>query len=79
MVILPEHLRGDGPCQRCGTPDNIVWFTDSPFWNNVVGGFGHMGDPGGIYCIPCFVLLADEEGYQPTGWHLRPEWPWRTR
>jgi hypothetical protein len=77
MKQLPVHLRGDGPCQSCGTVDNICWFTASPFWNNVVGGPGCMDDPGGIYCINCFVILADKVGMRPTAWQLVPEWPWR--
>lgn len=77
MLQLPKHLRGDGPCQRCGTMDNIGWFTDNVFWNHVVAQGPALDDPGGIYCIPCFVILADGAGMRPTGWRLAPEWPWR--
>ncbi len=76
---LPEHLRGDGPCQDCGTLDNIVWFTDNVFWNQVVGGPATMYDPGGLLCIPCFVLRVDAAGLNPTGWRLLPEWRWDER
>lgn len=79
MTTLPEHLRGDGPCQGCGTPDNIVWFTESPVWNFVMGGPTASSDPGGLLCIPCFVKRADAAGLEPTGWRLLPEWRWTTR
>jgi hypothetical protein len=79
VVTLPERLRGDGPCSRCGTLDNIGWFTDNVFWNAVTGeNVVHEEAVGGILCIPCFVTLADAVGLRPTGWRLLPEWPWRT-
>lgn len=75
---LPEHLQGDGPCNTCGTRNNIVWFTESPFWNAVV----RDNDPDmkdQILCIPCFVKLVDAKGYKTTGWLLTPEWHWETK
>ena len=70
-------LDGDTPCDACGTTVNLVWFTESAFWNNVV-----RNDPASPYfgadailCIPCFVALAERVGYRPTGWRLMPEWP----
>jgi hypothetical protein len=75
---LPDHLRGDEPCQICGTENNIVWFTDSPFWNYVV----RNNDPDAkdqILCISCFVKLVDVKGLHVTGWHLTPEWHWETK
>ncbi len=75
---LPERLRGDGPCQDCGTVDNVVWFTDNVFWNQVMGGPVTIGDPGGIVCIPCFVVRVDAAGFHVTGWRLLPEWHWET-
>jgi hypothetical protein len=77
--LLPEHLRGDSPCRDCGTNDNICWFTDSPLWNEVMGGPGTMDDPGGIICIPCFIERVDKAGLEPTGWRLVPEWRWTRR
>lgn len=74
--ILPDHLRGDGPCQDCRTPDNIGWFAPNVVWNHVMGGPEAMGDPGGIICIPCFVKRTDAAGLAPTGWQLVPEWRW---
>jgi hypothetical protein len=74
-VAVPEHLRGDGPCADCGTLDNIVWFTESVFWNDVVRAHG----PDKILCIPCFVLCTDAVGYFPTGWQLLPDWHWETK
>ena len=71
---LDARLRGDGPCQDCGTPDNIVWFTDNTVWNRVMGGPGTTDDPGGIVCVTCFVKRADAAGLDPTGWQLTPEW-----
>jgi len=79
MTDLPERLRGDGPCQDCGTLNNIVWFTENVLWNEVMGDPGTMGDPGGIVCISCFIRRVDRTGLAPTGWRLIPEWHWETR
>jgi hypothetical protein len=78
-------IPGDVPCAECGTEENLVWFTDPVFWNNVVrwqgdDPYGYAvarwgGDP--ILCIPCFVRVAEERGFRPTGWRVSPEWPWR--
>lgn len=75
MTAFPDTLRGDGPCDDCGTVDNPVWFTDSVFWNEVVRFTGHAG---GILCINCFVILANRAGFRPTGWRLAPDWHWET-
>lgn len=76
VAIIPEHLKGDGPCQRCGE-DNIRWFAPDVFWNTVIGGEGYtLGDPGGIYCVTCFVVIADEEGWDVTSWLVVPQWRW---
>jgi len=75
-MSFPEHLRGDGPCAHCGTLDNIVWFTDSAFWNTVVRG-GNPDAMDKILCIPCFVTEVNNRGVDPTGWHLIPEFPVR--
>jgi hypothetical protein len=72
---LPEHLRGDGPCTDCGTADNIVWFTESVFWNAVCRQ-GDYVEP--MLCIPCFVVRAHDAGYAPTGWRLLPDFHWET-
>lgn len=69
---LPEPLRGDGPCQDCGTPDNIRWWTDSSLWNRVMGGPDARDDPGGIVCIPCFATRAAAAGLPITAWRLTP-------
>lgn len=82
-----SSLNGDAPCAECGTSDNILWFTDSVLWNSVVrradGGslddYAYAesrwgGDP--ILCIRCFVTVAEERGYRPTGWRLLADWPW---
>jgi hypothetical protein len=76
---LPEHLQGDGPCSRCGTVDHPVWFTDSPFWNEVVRSaplpwLDHDGD--GLMCLNCFVKLVDERGFRVTRWRVLPEFKW---
>lgn len=68
-------LRGDGPCSDCGTADNIVWFTESVFWNAVCRADPEAMEP--ILCIRCFVRRTEEQGFRPTGWRLLPEWPWR--
>jgi hypothetical protein len=71
---LPEVLRGDGPCDDCGTAENIIWFTESVFWNAIMRPPGYERD--GILCIPCFVKRADDAGYAPNGWMLLPQWHW---
>lgn len=83
-------LLGDGPCTECGTSANIVWGTDSAFWNNVIRyeWIGAPSDPQDTYadhrwghepilCLPCFVKVAEERGFQPVAWRVVPEWPWR--
>lgn len=72
-VAEGSTMDGDGPCAQCGTQANIVWFTDSVFWNNVFAGT----DENPILCIRCFVHQAENAGFRPTGWRLTPEWPWR--
>lgn len=75
---VPDHLRGDGPCSNCGTLDNIVWFTESVFWNAVVRTEPRLTDNAEILCIPCFVKMADYRGYR-CQWRLLPEWHWETK
>jgi hypothetical protein len=75
---LRTALRGDGPCRDCGTLDNIVWFTDSVFWNAVVRVEPRLTDGAEILCIPCFVTMADERGFI-CRWRLTPEWKWQTK
>lgn len=65
---------GDAPCTDCGTNDNIVWFTESVFWNAVCRSDPDYIEP--ILCIPCFVRRAQLKGYRPTGWRLLAEWHW---
>lgn len=77
-VRLPEHLRGDGPCSNCETLDNIVWFTDSVFWNAVVRVEPRLTDNAEILCITCFVVMADQRGYR-CNWRLTPEFHWETK
>lgn len=79
MADMPDHLRGDGPCDGCGTHDNIVWFAESVLWNEVMSGSEPGSDPGGIFCIPCFIIRVDKAGLAPTGWRLIPDWHWETR
>lgn len=79
MNGLPEHLRGDGPCSNCGTADNIVWFTDSVFWNEVVRTEPRLTDDAEILCILCFVKMTARRGIDPVGWRLTPEFPIRYR
>lgn len=73
-------LQGDGPCDECGTTDNIVWFTDDTLWNGAVradhwADRAYGGEP--ILCIRCFVKICEERGFRPTGWRLLPQWPVR--
>ncbi len=78
--IVPREIRGDGPCERCGTVNNIIWFTDNVFWNEVTGqNLVHEQRPTSILCIRCFVIMTHEKGIQPTGWRLIPEFPRRYR
>ena len=60
----------DGGCDECAG-ENVVWFTDSPLWNEVM-----KGEQGRVLCVHCFVKRA-EQMFSPTGWRLSPEWPWR--
>lgn len=75
---MRAEIRGDGPCDDCGTVDNIIWFTDNVLWNEVIrAGRGERSDP--FLCIPCFVGHVDAAGLAPTGWRLVPDWHWETQ
>lgn len=82
VVELPRHLVGDGPCQRCDGV-NVRWSTESAFWNSVIAewkGDEWTGyDPGGIFCISCFVTIVDEVGYAVPAYELKPAWRWQKR
>ena len=67
MIIVNKKTRGDNPCADCGTKDNIVWFTESVLWNDVMG-----EENGKILCINCFVERAEKDN-KITGWKLSPE------
>jgi hypothetical protein len=69
-ALLPDHLRGDGPCDDCGTADNIRWFIASPRWNKVVR---EGSDTDAIPCIPCFVKRAHAKGIDPPAWEIVAE------
>ena len=64
-----SSLHGDGPCEDCGTAENIIWFTDNVFWNAVMPNDG-------ILCILCFAKRAEAVGYRPQSWRVLPSWPW---
>lgn len=70
---MSERLGGDGPCTDCGG-DNIVWFTDSVFWNEVCRRDPNQPEP--VLCVHCFVRRTERLGIRPTGWRLLPEFPW---
>jgi hypothetical protein len=82
VVEIPEHLRGDGPCQRCGG-DNIRWFVNNPFWNTVIAEYKDVewqsDDPGGIYCFTCFAIIVDELGWDVPAFEMVPTWRWIRR
>lgn len=63
MSRLPSYLRGEGPCDDCGTFDNPVWHTESKFWKDV------MGSEGGIPCINCFIIRAEKK-HKIVSWRL---------
>lgn len=63
-----HSMCGDKCCQICAAL-NIVWFTDSETWNRV-------RPQGGVLCVRCFVLAAEELGIGTRGgWRLVPEFP----
>lgn len=70
VSTMPDEVRGDTPCEDCGTDKNIVWSTDNVFWNDVMGDEKSL-----ILCVPCFVIRAEAK-YRPTGWRLIPEFQW---
>ncbi len=70
-------LDGDAPCADCGAKENMIWFTDNVIWNAVMGeNIVHEEARGKIICPPCFVRRA-QLVFNPTGWRLIPEFPWR--
>ncbi len=76
LGIKEIGMDGDAPCGDCGTTENIVWWTDNVFWNNVMGRTEKICDEtAAILCPQCFVKRAEAK-YQPTGWRLIPEFEW---
>jgi hypothetical protein len=73
---MRAEIRGDGPCDDCGTADNIIWFTDNVLWNEVIRAGREGPDP--FLCVTCFVVRVDAAGLAPTGWRLIPDWHWET-
>jgi hypothetical protein len=74
MSDVPEHLRGDTPCEDCGG-DNIKWFTLNVVWNEVREAQERFGsEAASIVCPTCFVVRADAAGYDVRSWLLLPTW-----
>ena len=63
-------LRGDIPCNDCGTEDNPIWFTDNVFWNSVM-----KKKVGLILCINCFIIRAEKK-YKVLSWRILPGFKW---
>lgn len=66
-------LNGDNPCDDCGTPDNIIWFTDNTLWNAV------CTEDNPKLCIRCFVKRFEQIGYSTVSWRVLPAWDWTRR
>lgn len=62
----------------CGTINNILWSTESTFWNVIMRPEGETDDNSEILCITCFVIRVDKAGYAPL-WRLTPEFHWETK
>lgn len=71
---MSRVLSGDIPCKDCGTDINPIWFTDSVFWNAVMGG----DTRGYILCPYCFITRAEEK-FDLVGWKLLPDWKWKEK
>lgn len=67
-----SSLDGNGPCDDCGTEENIIWTTNHTLWNRVCRPPGYERD--GILCITCFVKKAVAVGLDPLRWELVPIW-----
>lgn len=61
-------------CHRCGGPNIVSWFADSPVWNQVMRGGSINGDEphDGIVCPVCFAAMAYVQGVA-TRWRLSAE------
>ena len=57
-----------GDTASCGHP-NPVWYVDSPFWNDVVGGDPNR-EAGGVLCPSCFAQKADERFSEKGEWKI---------
>ena len=57
---MPELL-----CEICSRY-HPVWFTDNDIWNKHNHGFSFL-------CTTCFLVLAERDGFDTTGWKLLPE------
>ena len=65
---LADAVRGDVPCFDCGTGYNIVWFTNSEFWNAIMD---PTDERGRILCPLCFVIRTYAVGHR-SSWELTP-------
>ena len=63
-------LRGDSPCDDCGTKENPIWFTDTVFWNSVMG-----KKVAAILCVNCFIVRAEKK-YKVLSWRVLPGFKW---
>ena len=83
IKIHKKRSMGDGPCADCGTEDNIVWFTDNTFWNDVMNKTPmfeqhkfESDETAKILCIDCFVKRAEDKYNIKGGWRVLPEFNW---
>lgn len=64
-----DRLPGDTVCKECGGK-NVVWFADSPLWNEVM-------DPTNerhiTLCPPCFMRRADSMTPRVNVWRVSKE------
>lgn len=67
------NLGGDIPCYDCTTDENIVWSTDSTYWNIVMG-----KDKERIVCVHCFVKRAESQ-HEVSRWRVFPEFKIKIR
>lgn len=64
--MLHPEIRGDGPCMKCGTVNNIVWYAPNQYWNATMPNDG-------VLCVTCYADHVHAQGQHPIAWALIPE------
>ncbi len=68
---MKDRISGNIACINCLTREDIIWYTDNVFWNEVMG----KNERNKILCVYCFTKRAEKK-FKIMGWRLLPDWKW---